>query len=259
MKSRYLPILMIFALLVPLWTAPALGQRPVVRIGIVRDGPVIHFADGLEIIKDEILALTGDEFDVHFPADKMVYGDWTVTGVNQTADRLLADPEVDLIITLGFGASHYAAQKRDLKKPVVAAAVVDARLQGFPEQKGTSGVRNLNYISPLRDRERGIRALSELVPFKSLAVLIDRNLAQTIPSPDDFSQAVHEIADDFSIAMNLIMVDTTAETALEALPAETDAVYVFPLIRLDSKEFQKLVGGLIRRQLPFPGLPAELP
>jgi len=106
MKIRYLPIVMIFALLVPLWTAPALGQRPVVRIGIVRDGPLVHFPDGLEIIETEILALTSDEFDVHFPADKMVHGDWTIAGVKQAVDSLLADPEVDLIITLGFGASH---------------------------------------------------------------------------------------------------------------------------------------------------------
>jgi outer membrane protein len=250
MKIRYLSMFIIFSLLVPLWTAPALGQRPVVRIGIVRDGPAILLSGGLEIIKDEVLALTKDEFDVHFPADKMVHGDWTVAGVKQAVDRSLADPEVDLILALGFGASHYAAQKRDLKKPVVAAAVVDARLQGFPEQKGTSGVRNLNYISPLRDSERGIRALSELVPFKSLAVLIDRNFAQTIPSHDDFRRMVHQIADDFRVAVNAVMVDTTAEAALEALPAGTDAVYVFPLIRLDSKEFQKLVGGLIRRRLP---------
>ncbi|UCD33405.1 MAG: TolC family protein, partial [Desulfobacterales bacterium] len=151
---------------------------------------------------------------------------------------------------LGFGASHYAALQRDLKKPVVAAAVLDARHQGFPQKEGTSGVRNLNYISPLRDRKRAIGTLLELVPFKSLAVLIDRNFAQMIPRPDDFRKKDRQFADDFKIALNIVMVDTSAEAALEALPAGTDAVYVNPLIRLDSKEFQKFVGGLIIRRLP---------
>jgi outer membrane protein TolC len=92
--------------------------------------------------------------------------------------------------------------------------------------------------------------LSELVPFKNLAVLIDRNFSQTIPNPDDFRKTVHQVAGDFGVVVNSVMVDTTADAALAALPPKTDAVFVFPLIRLDSKEFQKLVGGLIRRKLP---------
>jgi hypothetical protein len=167
-----------------------------------------------------------------------------MNGVKEAVERLLADPAVDLILTLGFGASHYAAQRRDLKKPVIAAAVLDAQLQGFPEKNGTSGVRNLNYISPLRDREQGILTLRELVPFQSLTVLIDRNFSQTIPNPDLFKKTVHKVADDMGIVVNGVMVDTMAEVALEKLPPDTDAVFVFPLLRLDSKEFQKLAGEL---------------
>ena len=250
MKTRFLPIGLIALMVFPLWTPSAHGKRPIVRIGVVRDGPDVRFPGGLNTIKKEVVALATNEFDVRFPADKLVHGEWTMSGVKEAVDRLLADPAVDLILTLGFGASHYAAQKRDLKKPVIAAAVVDAQLQGFPEKNGTSGVRNLNYISPLRDRAQGIRSLRELVPFKSLTVLIDRNFSQTIPDPDLFIKTVREIADDMGIVVNRVMVDTMVEVALEKLPPDTDAVLVFPLLRLDSREFQKLVGELIRRKLP---------
>ena len=141
MKIRNLPIFVLFALLVLLWTTPALGKRPVVRIGIVRDGPVIHYPGSLKIIKDEILALTGDEFDVRFPADKTIHGDWTVTGVKRSVDRLLADPRVDLIITLGFGASHYAAQKRILKNRLWPLPWWMPGFRSFPRKKAPAALR----------------------------------------------------------------------------------------------------------------------
>jgi outer membrane protein TolC/ABC-type uncharacterized transport system substrate-binding protein len=243
---------MILILLTAPWTAPARGRskRPVVRIGIVTDGPVIRFPGGLKILKEEIFALTEDEFDLHFRADKFVQGDWTIAGVKQAVDRLLSDPDVDLIIALGYGASHYAAQRSDLKKPVIAAAVVDAQLQGFPEKNGTSGVKNLNYISPIRERQRAFRALRELVAFKNLAVLVDGNFAQTLPEAEAISDLVRQAAEDLSIVVHPVVVGTTADAALAALPPQTDAVFVLPLIRLPSEEFHKLVGGLIRRRLP---------
>jgi outer membrane protein TolC len=157
---------------------------------------------------------------------------------------------VDLIITLGFGASQYAGRLKQLKKPVIASAVVDAEFQGLPEKDGTSGVKNLNYISPLRDRQRGLKAFREIVPFKNLAFLVDRLFAQTIPKINEIEELVRQTAVDAAVLVYPIVVDTSADEALAALPPETDAVFVAPLIRLSSEEFQEFVAGLIERKLP---------
>lgn len=252
MKVRCMIVLVFFVLLIPLCVSPALGKakRPVVRIGIVKDGPIVRFPGGLNILKEEIFALTEGEFDVHFLADKIVEADWTIEGVKKAVDRLLADPETDLLIALGYGASNYVAHMKDIKKPVIAALVVNAKAQGFPEKNGTSGVKNLTYVSPRRELKRSLRLFFAVVPFKNMAVLIDRNFMQTAPRVDSFQKLIRQLSDELAISVNPVLVDTSAEEALAALPPETDAVFVFPLIRFPQKEFQKLVGGLIKAKLP---------
>ena len=252
MKIRHLSALTVFTLIVTIWVWPAQGKAklPVVRIGVVKDGPVIRLENYFGTIQQEILALVSDQFDIRFPADKSLLGDWTISGVKRAVDSLLADPEVDVIIALGFGASQYAGHLKQLKKPVIATAVMDAEFQGFPVKDGTSGVKNLNYISPLRDRERGLKAFREIVPFKNLAFVIDRLFAQTIPKINEMQELVGQTFVDAAVLVNPVLVDTSADDALAALPPDTDAVFVTPLIRLSSEEFQKFVASLIERKLP---------
>jgi hypothetical protein len=55
---------------------PAKSGLPVIRIGIVRDGLAIRFPENLDILKQEILDLTANEFDIRFPDDKNIHGNW---------------------------------------------------------------------------------------------------------------------------------------------------------------------------------------
>ena len=66
--------------------------------------------------------------------------------IERSVDKLLADPEVDLIITLGYLGTNYVCHKGNLPKPVVASIVGDARLQNLPLKEGASGIKNLSYI-----------------------------------------------------------------------------------------------------------------
>jgi outer membrane protein len=236
-------------LLLPTYIAQAqqTPDRPVIRIGIVRDGPPVRFLSDIEMFRREILDLTSEEFDVQFPQDKNIHGSWTANGVKQAVDRLLGDPEVDLVITLGVIASHEVCQRRDLPKPVIAALTVDPELQGLPLKDGTSGVRNLTYIDSFKSLKSDVKAFNEIVPFKTLAVLADGAALKAIPQISDYAQ---QIARELSIRMSIIVVENTAEEALAALPPDTDAVLVAPLVRLAPSEFQKLVAGLIDRRLP---------
>ena len=51
-------------------------KLPVVRIGIVRDGPPGRLPDITPLVKEEILKLTSGEFDVRFPEAKFIQGNW---------------------------------------------------------------------------------------------------------------------------------------------------------------------------------------
>ncbi|MBS0171042.1 MAG: TolC family protein [Nitrospira sp.] len=220
---------------------------PMVQIGIVRDGPSDLVPEFRDLIRKEIMELTSHEFDVRFPDEGQLQGGWSVKGVNQAIDRVLAQSRVDLIIALGVLASHEVSQRKQLSKPVIAPFVLDPQLQGLPMKKGTSGVKNLNYLVSLKSFDRNLTAFKEVFPFRRLSVLVDRILLEAFPL---FEARARKIAEAQAVQLTVIPVDTSGRAALAAIPPNTDAVYLSPLVRLPSGEFEHLVAGLTARRLP---------
>ena len=72
------------------------AQQPVVRIGVVIDGPWERNDEIERLFQRELLELTRGEFDVRFPAEARAVGDWTVDAVDLALERALADPAIDL-------------------------------------------------------------------------------------------------------------------------------------------------------------------
>lgn len=224
---------------------PAAAQP--VRIGVVLDGPWTGNEPLLELFKSEILALTSGEFEVGFPADKVVIGDWTLASVKQAADRLYNDPEVDLLLAIGVLTSHDLGHRGPLPKPTVAPFTVDPAVQGYPLKKTASGVANFCYLAAPSPIHRDLQAFGELLPFRHLTILSNRAHLEAIPALREEVRA--ELARQ-GITMTSVPVDSSAAQALAALPQGTDAVYVTPLQRLPQEEFQFLVQGLKERRLP---------
>ena len=73
-----------------------------IHIGLILDGPWGEQNQMLESMKKEILDLTAGEFDVQFPSEKTIVADWNLAGIQNGINQLLADDEVDIIITLGI-------------------------------------------------------------------------------------------------------------------------------------------------------------
>ena len=106
MKKRFLSVPAIFlTIAIPfLATSSSTAERPEIRVGIVSDGPWERDISG--VFRKEITDLLHREFDVRFPDEKRIVADWTVEGVKAAVDRLLSDPEVDFLLTLGVLASN---------------------------------------------------------------------------------------------------------------------------------------------------------
>ncbi len=227
------------------------SQLPQVRIGIVADGPHQNHGWGKviknKLILKEILMLTNGEYDVTFPKRKFVHGNWTAKGVKKAVDFLLADRSVDLVLALGVLASHDISRRPFLPKPVVAPFVIDIELQGLPFRNGTSGVRNLNYLTLPHSFERSVKAYREILPFTRMALLVDRAVFEALPQ---LSVKIQRTAQANNLTIIPIPVGTSIQSALAAIPPETEAVLVTPLLRLPLREFEALVQGLIVRKLP---------
>ncbi len=249
MNSRFIGLTLILSLVVAVWIPDAQSARklPIVRIGIVRDGLSVRWPDRIDFLKEEILKLTSGQFDVRFPDDKKVHGNWKIAEIKRALDQLLADPEVDLVITLGYLGSNEVCQRTKLPKPVIAALVLDRKLQKLPFKDGASGVKNLCYLDPFLSFERDIKVFRELVSFRHLAILVGSAALENIPwLPGQLRRLGYE----YTVDVSIVKVGTSADEALANLTPEADAVLLSPLGQLTPSEFRKLLYGLIQLRLP---------
>ncbi|MEE8360774.1 MAG: hypothetical protein V3R71_01400, partial [Gemmatimonadales bacterium] len=224
----------------------AVAQR-VVTFGVVIDGHSFYNASFRPLLQNDIRDLLGGEFDVRFPNEKEIVADWTRPAIETALQRLLDDPDVDLILTFGAIASQVAAEFGSLSKPVVAPFVLDAELQGLPMVNGASGVQNFTYVAYPTATVNDLQAFREVVSFRHLAVLVERAYLRAIPS---MRSSTEQALAALGINGTIIDVGPSIDLALGAVPPNVDAVFVGFLPRVSEEDTERLIQTLKRRRLP---------
>ena len=225
------------------------GAVSEIRIGLVVDGPdtPASRAELRDLVLDEVVKLMAGEFEVSFPADKILVADDTVPGIESALDQLLRDPQVDLVLSGGPISSHLAANRSSLPKPVIAPLIMDPKLQGIPLTGQASGVRNLSYITFPASIPNTLGLFREIAPFDKVALLASGSILEAIPALQS-----HFVDAGRSIGVEVVPVPVkgTAASVLEALPAGVDGVFIGLPLNLADAEVEVLVQGLIERRLP---------
>lgn len=233
--------------LVILFMASIAQAQKVVTIGIVTDGPIEHTSWSPELFKNELLVLAQPDFDVRFPAAKQLDGEWSAERISAALEQLQADPEVDMVMALGYVSSAIATLSGPLRKPTFAPFIMDAGLQGLPRKNNSSGVENLNYLTGTADFVRDLKTFLSVARFKTVAVLADE--ANYKAQPGLVSRA-REVAAAGGVEMTFILQQTRNEDLAPKLPVDAEAVVVTDLARLDSAAMDRLIAALIERRLP---------
>ena len=223
------------------------AELPVVNVGIVIDGAWEGNPYVLDLTRTEIVTLTEDEFEVRFPEEYTIEADWRLDKAIDSLNRLLQDPGVDLVIAWGVIASHAACRMAELPKPVIAPVILDVALQDVPYQDGVSGQHNLSYVAFPDTLADELRRLREVVPFEKVTLLSNRPFLEAIPEME--IQTERSLA-GLGIDFKYVAVGFDADEALEAIPNDTDAVFMYPQFQLSRAERSRLIDGLIERRLP---------
>ena len=226
------------------WSLPVRAQDsplPRINIAIVVDGPWERNDYVRDLTRNEIVALTAGEFDVRFPDEFYVVGDWSLEGAIDNLHSLLENPDVDLVIAWGVLSSHSICCLVGVTKPVIAPVVLDVRLQGVPYQDGVSGVPNLNYVALPDTTADEIRRFREVFPFEKLAILANAAILGAIP---DLETRTELALAGLGIEFDYVPVAFDAEEALTAVPEESDAVFMYPQIQLPAAENLRLIEGI---------------
>lgn len=248
MHVRFLLAVAVCLALAP---APAGAQRKrkpkVVRIGVVIDGPWANNEKVAGVIRGEVTSLLTGEFDVQFPDEAQRVADWTTEGVKKNIDELLADPQIDIVYGMGVMASHDLGRRDKLPKPVIAAFVIDPGVQGIPLKKGTSGVKNLTYLTSPWTLGRDIQALSEIARADKITFLGSKRFIDAI---DGLDERVAEAAKEHGVDMSVVGVDESVDAALAAISKDSQAVLVGPLLHLTEQQLDAVIAGINAKKLP---------
>ncbi len=241
--------------------APLLSQTTI-RIGTAVDGPSRLDLAFRQAVQEELTKLAGNRFSLAFPADRQLVADWTVERAARNVDALLADPQVDAVIALGWAGPAYVVSLSNLPKTVVAAVIADSETQGAPievrertagggavtERIRVSGVPNLSYISFNLKPGREIEAYREIVPFTRLTFVTQWALEGPWLSP--FRSRIEDGFRAIGVETRFVDAELSVDAVLAALPSDTQAVLLDWLPQLDEGEFDQLIQGLTDRKIP---------
>ncbi|MFK5951739.1 MAG: ABC transporter substrate binding protein [Desulfobacterium sp.] len=218
------------------------------NIGIIEDcSSRIVSAPLLEKIKAEIKSLTRSEFDVRFPKNKYVVAQCNSKSIQSGISKLMNDPGVDLVMSLGHLGSYYLCKSKTISKPTIAGVVLNPELQGIPFRKGKSGRKDLTYIAFLTDFKKNIDALKEVVPFQNAAYIYDKNLKAILPTTQ-LSPA--KLEKRLGTKLTFIPVGKDIDSVLGTLDNRFDAVFVGTLQGFSEQSYDKVIAHLKDNKLP---------
>ena len=228
-----------------LWNIAA--RAAPVTVGVVTDGPGEQPGWSLELFKNELVVLTKGEFDIRFPVDKQLDGEWSAERINAALKQLQNDPAVDMVLALGYVSSQLAGLLEPLRKPTFAPLVIDADLLGLPRKGNSSGVRYLNYLSGEADFARDLASFRNVVDCKHPVVLIDQATYEALP---DVMDRAREVAAQGGVSLQFVVQSAPDEDLAAKLPENTDAVVVTSLPRLSRAGMDQLISALNQKRLP---------
>lgn len=245
LPHMYQRLLLISVFIVSLFVTSAHARS--VAIATVADGPLAREFVDFSLIKQEIKSILGDEFEVSFPQEFQVHGDWTVEGIQSQLNSLLQNDDVDIILAMGVVSSHVAGHIENLTKPVVAPIVIDVGLQNIPYVDNSSGKENYVYMRFMESVSDDLTRFHNLVQFNHLTILVDELPVEAIPG---LTKTVDRAANDFGFKISLVKGKKNIQEMTAKIPESTYAVMVAPLLRVDNDDIRSLADYLIKKKLP---------
>ena len=221
----------------------AAAQESVV-VGIVDDGPAERLSEQQEIYIDELLALTAREFDVRI---ERFSASWSRESIVEQLDAAYTDPDIDLVLVLGFVANQIAATRDEFPKPTFLPLILESGLLNRRAGAGRSGVANVNYLSAYADFSDDLDTLSRVVVYRKLALFVDSNLSSAIP---ELRQAAFDAASSRGIDLVEVPHDGVDHHLLDRVPGDTDAVFVAGLPRMPNADFERLIEAVNAAGIP---------
>ncbi len=226
----------------------AYPQPETVRIGYVSGGPYYYYQECWDRFKKEMKIMAGSDFQVLYPAESQLVDNWDPKVIVSNCRKLLADPEVDIIVGMGLRITAFFAAQTDLPKPVVLFGTMDIEMAGLETEDGLSTVKNLTFQVQREKIADELAKIKQLAEDKVVSVLVDPTALAAIP---DAEERADELARQARLKHRFVAASDTVEETLEQLPPDTEFIYLTPSHFFNTREeIEELVEGLNRKKIP---------
>ena len=242
-KSGLRLVEVLTAALIVVLATPALAQQRV-GVAVIGDGEIERFSNQREIYVNELLALTENEFDVRISTSN---GNWTRESIESAVAEAYADPAIDMVLVTGFVANQVVAIRREFPKPTFLPIIIDTGLLEGGASNGTSGIRNLNYLSAYADFADDLDILASVTDYTNLVLMVDSGLSAAIPL---LRERAYAVAEERGIVLSEVTHDGVNHKLMQQVPENTDAVIVAGLPRMPVEDFDRLIDAINRAGLP---------
>ena len=220
----------------------AVTAAETVGVAVITDGPQFQLREVENVFRQELVALTSNEFDLQF---KNFQADWSASSVSSALESAYSDPDVDMVLVLGFAGNQLAVSRASFPKPTFLPLVFNPDLLDAPSSEIGSGKTNLNYLAdrvPFRD---DLASFRRIVPFDHVVLLTDAVIIGSIPQAQDI---VREQGD--GVEFTFVGHDGVDNDLLSEIPADTDAIMLGGLPRLPTALYDALLRDLAESGFP---------
>ncbi|WP_018250016.1 TolC family protein [Orenia marismortui] len=211
-----------------------------VNIGIIYEGNDKFNLKLKKRIEKEVLELLSDKYQVEFSefrADDLAVH-------NIVMDKLLANQEIDVIITAGILGSYSAISRDNFSKAVIAPFIIDDDTVNFSIKEDKSGVENLNFITVNSFLKRDIKFFKRLTNFDKMTFITPKNL---IMGNEKIVELLNQEAKENNIKVDYIYTNNSKKDIIKELD-KVEVAYIFPLISEDKGSL--LLAELNQRKIP---------
>ena len=251
MRNIYLQVLWIFIALLFGTQSVFTQAKPTITVGFLFDGDEAQFEQVRQMLRDDADAILASAYNIRMPANKILPANWSSDTAEQNYQRLMNDPQVDIVVGLGMLSGSIIAKKRPYVKPVIVWGIFDPALQGIPPTaEGTSGVNNLTYLLQNTSLERDLDRFYQVYPYRKVGIAFTEEVFKlyTLGS-DQLAPVMNRNKTEFAA----LPVTNGINDVLNALEG-IDAVYVGYLGKFEGAEKNKLIAALNAEGIPTYGL-----
>ncbi len=177
-----------------------------------------------EKVREEIGMLLKNKLDINFETN---YTNYDLSKMQTAFEQAFADPNIDIVISIGVMSSSVLANLKNYPKPAIASIIIDRELQQIPlTTKGSSGLNNFTYVQSPFSMERDIKALYRLKSFKKIGIIGGSNLITYMPF---LSQLVGKICTGLGVSYTIIPFAGSVENTLSGISPDINAIYALPI------------------------------